>query len=336
MATLRDVAKIAGVSYSQASFVLNGNNLHRVSKDRQERIKQAMKEVNYRPNRQARQVRQGRTGTLGMLLSAEKDKGTTIVSQIEGMVSEALEHNYLVSILRLTDSQITEGHLPDWLSEICLDGLILHYNQGPLNYIHQAIADIQLPVIWINDRQTCNCVHADEVQAGRLATSTLLAQGHQQIAYVNLHQQSETLNWQHHSIGDRQSGFEQVMQEAGIKPITLQITAPIPQQIQALSVALSQLTDRPTAIIMPYYRHAISSRCVVNALGFKGLANRPVDIMTFVPDLKGSECIWNQIQTILIPQDQMGAMAVQQVLRKIKNPGVSLEPLIITPTVVSH
>ena len=336
MATLRDVAKNAGVCDSQVSFVVNQRNLHLVSKERQDRILKAIEEVNYRPHRQARQIRQGRTNMMGMLLSADRWKGSTIAPQIEGAVEASQTQNYFLSLLRLADREITEGALPVWIENVCIDGLILHYNQGMPSHVAEAIEKISLPVIWLNSRRSHDCVHADEEEAGRLATATLLKQGHQRIAFVNPTLPRNFNGPSHHSVMDRRQGFEQAMYEARLEPLYVDFEAPSQEQSQALSDALSKINNPPTALIMTSRWHAPGARCVVQSLGLLGLNNQPVDILTFVPTLDDVGRVWNQIQVVLIPQKQMGAMAVDQLIQKTKKPQELLAPAVLQPTKVFH
>ncbi len=72
MATIKDVAKLAGVSPSTVSRVIAGSD--RISDRTKERVRQAMKEVNYVPNAIARSLVQSRTRTVGFTLSRRADQ----------------------------------------------------------------------------------------------------------------------------------------------------------------------------------------------------------------------------------------------------------------------
>ncbi|MEQ9461725.1 MAG: LacI family DNA-binding transcriptional regulator [Phycisphaeraceae bacterium] len=70
MVTLADVARHAGVSKTQVSFVLNQKNLHLVSAERRTRIAQSIRDLDYRPNLAARHLAGKSTRLLGLLLPA--------------------------------------------------------------------------------------------------------------------------------------------------------------------------------------------------------------------------------------------------------------------------
>ena len=65
--TLADVAARAGMSKTAVSLVLNDRPGSRLSADAVARIQAAARELNYRPNAQARSLRLGRTGTVGFI-----------------------------------------------------------------------------------------------------------------------------------------------------------------------------------------------------------------------------------------------------------------------------
>ena len=66
MPTIRDVAKLAGVSVATVSHVVNGT--HFVSEPARERVTNAMRALDYQRNEVARSLRRGRTLTLGLVL----------------------------------------------------------------------------------------------------------------------------------------------------------------------------------------------------------------------------------------------------------------------------
>src|SRR5690606_10839901 len=66
MTTIREVAERAGVSLTTVSHVIN--NSRYVSEATRQRVLDAMKATNYRPNAVARSLRSGKTHTLGLIL----------------------------------------------------------------------------------------------------------------------------------------------------------------------------------------------------------------------------------------------------------------------------
>ena len=72
MATIKDIAKIAGVAQGTVSNVLNGRG--NVSSDKIRRVLDACEQLGYIPNEQAKQLRQTRSRLIGVLLPNLRDK----------------------------------------------------------------------------------------------------------------------------------------------------------------------------------------------------------------------------------------------------------------------
>ena len=66
--TLKDVAKLAGVSFTLVSKYLNRNPQARMTPETRERIDRAIAELGYRPSAAARSLRRGCTRTLGLVI----------------------------------------------------------------------------------------------------------------------------------------------------------------------------------------------------------------------------------------------------------------------------
>ncbi|MDI6936619.1 LacI family DNA-binding transcriptional regulator, partial [Serratia sp. Se-PFBMAAmG] len=71
MATMKDVARLAGVSTSTVSHVINNNRF--VSEQVREKVDQAIRELNYAPSALARSLKINQTRTIGMLLTASSN-----------------------------------------------------------------------------------------------------------------------------------------------------------------------------------------------------------------------------------------------------------------------
>jgi len=72
MATIKDVAKLAGVSPSTVSRVIAGSD--RISLETKNRVQRAMKQLNYVPHAIARSLARSHTHTIGFALSRRADQ----------------------------------------------------------------------------------------------------------------------------------------------------------------------------------------------------------------------------------------------------------------------
>lgn len=71
MATMKDVARLAGVSTSTVSHVINNNRF--VSEAVREKVTSAVSQLNYAPSALARSLKLNQTHTIGMLLTASSN-----------------------------------------------------------------------------------------------------------------------------------------------------------------------------------------------------------------------------------------------------------------------
>src|SRR6185436_9810408 len=95
--TLLDVAERAGVSRTTASFVMTGRRDMRISAEAEERVRQAARELNYRPNLVARSLRTNHSQTIGLIsdvIASEAFAGEVV----RGSLATALRNEHLMFI----------------------------------------------------------------------------------------------------------------------------------------------------------------------------------------------------------------------------------------------
>lgn len=100
MPTMKDVAKLAGVSHGTVSNVING--VKTVNRDTVARVEQAMKQLGYRPDAKARSLRQKKTNTIGVVLPNLVDN---LYSRVYTGVEEKLRGTGYSLTLCLTDDR---------------------------------------------------------------------------------------------------------------------------------------------------------------------------------------------------------------------------------------
>src|SRR5262252_8837079 len=86
-----DVARLAGVSPTTVSFVLNATRGQTISDETRERVLTAVAELDYRPNRAAQGLRKGRSATIGFV-NHDNEFGTFAAEAIEGAHEASARH----------------------------------------------------------------------------------------------------------------------------------------------------------------------------------------------------------------------------------------------------
>src|SRR5574339_1064208 len=182
MATIREVAEQAGVSYATVSHVIN--NTRWVSPETRERVLAAMDALNYRPNALARSLRRGKSNTIGLVLP---DSANPFFAEISrGIEDEAFNKGYSVFLFNTELDTQRELFYVDVLSKKQVDGIIFVAAGDQTDSLDFLVRE-GMPVVMI-DRNVPNvqvdAVLPDHQLGGFLATQHLLALGHTRIACI--------------------------------------------------------------------------------------------------------------------------------------------------------
>ncbi|MBO0867438.1 MAG: LacI family DNA-binding transcriptional regulator [Micromonosporaceae bacterium] len=179
---MHDVARLAGVSHQTVSRVLNGHP--HVRETTRERVMQAVRQLNYRPNALARGLVSKRSRSIGVLSFDASLYGPS--SALLGIQRAAQEQRYAVTVVTL--SQQDPGGVQraaGMLAEQSVDGVIVI---APSNAAAHAIQDLPpgLPTVALEASfsKDMPVVVVDQFAGARLATEHLLRLGHQTVWHV--------------------------------------------------------------------------------------------------------------------------------------------------------
>ena len=134
MATIADVARLAGVSRSTASYALSGKRA--ISEEVRGRVRAAVAELGYTPNAGARALATSQTRVLGLFAQFLEDEfAPAMLQYILGVSDTARELGY--DIMLVTDSD-GRGALRRLTDSRMVDGVVL---------LNVAQEDVRLPVL---------------------------------------------------------------------------------------------------------------------------------------------------------------------------------------------
>ncbi|MGI5521168.1 LacI family DNA-binding transcriptional regulator [Micromonospora sp. CA-259024] len=176
--TLKDVARLAGVSVKTVSNVVNG--YPHVSTDVRRRVEAAVAQLGYRPNAFARTLRTGRTGVLALVLpDADLPYADDLTREV---VHAAGRRGYRVVVERGSDDERPPSGLDD-ARPMPVDGVLV----GAPGELTQALTGGGRPVVLIGEGasdQRCDRVRVDVAGAAEDATAHLLRTGRRRIAAI--------------------------------------------------------------------------------------------------------------------------------------------------------
>ena len=239
MVSSKDVAKSAGVSQTTVSRVLNTPEL--VKPKTVQKVMQAIKELNYIPNENARLLVQNKTGTIALLSGPLHNP--FFVDTTTAIVNYANSCGYKVDVQFVNDEKISQVYAK--FLERKVDGLILSciFSDDPF---FKQLENLNIPFITYNRKHKTGrfFVEIDNEQAGYLAAKHLIDLGHKKIAWIGGTQEVSTY-------ANRFFGVQRALKEAGIQLLDDYIyhTDTMKKNIEIVIDKLTKLRNRPTAII---------------------------------------------------------------------------------------
>lgn len=183
--TISDVAEKAGVSKSTVSQYINQRYRY-MSADTKEKIQDVIKELDFRPNDNARNLKVKKTKVIGILVANILH---TLSTEIIRIVEERLQQNGIkVFICNSADDPEKEKEYIDLLISTRVDGMII-FPVGNDFKVYNYLVDHSIPMVFVDrlvDGIASDSVLLDNHAASFLAVSILAEKGHNDIAFITL------------------------------------------------------------------------------------------------------------------------------------------------------
>jgi LacI family transcriptional regulator len=242
--TLKDVARLAGVSAQTVSFVIHNNPV--ISSETRQRVLDAVQQLQYTPDASARSLRSGFSNVLGMLIPDAHNPHFWAI--VDGAEQEALAHGYNLILTTTSMRRERERQAFDALIRQRLDGLILLFTY-PEDF-QQEIARLRLkrvPVVIDGTQfEDVDRVWFHYRDAARALMDHLFNLGHRRIGFI------QGVGRQGHLAGkDRSDIYHQKMEQRGL-PLSEHILVECDNTLEDGYAAAQRILDlkpRPTAII---------------------------------------------------------------------------------------
>lgn len=181
-ATIKDVAKLAGVSTSTVSRVLNDSYL--VKKDTAQQVLDAVKKLNYKPNDPARSLRTDSSSLIGFIgLGLDN---AFISNLLRGIKSGALAHGYALLFGDSDGDYHQEIYYLDLMEQKRVEGIILissNIDSRLLNNIKNRRFPVVIASAIVTDHQIA-CVSVDNLTASYEATEYLIKRDCKKIGII--------------------------------------------------------------------------------------------------------------------------------------------------------
>lgn len=316
MATLDDIAKMAGVSATTVSRVIN--NYGSLSEKTKTKVFAAMKELNYQPNSLARSLKGKKTQLIGIILPGV---GNPFFGQMVQEIEDQLfKKGFRIILCNAGNDAEKERAYLRMLMANRVDGIIA----GSHNLNIEEYQKVGLPIISFDRYLSENIpiVSSDNYHGGQLAAQSLLAAGSQKLQIIT------GANRPNSPTNNRLSGFKDVIEKQGLNFNLLEIPFSSSPNIKGLQIKelLAKksvdgifCTDDLTALLVMQQARELGIKIPedVRLIGYDGTK--------FIQDYHP------ELTTIMQPITDIVTMMIDLLLRRIDDAECQLESNYILP-----
>ncbi|HAH2537342.1 TPA: ribose operon transcriptional repressor RbsR [Escherichia coli] len=308
MATMKDVARLAGVSTSTVSHVINKDRF--VSEAITAKVEAAIKELNYAPSALARSLKLNQTHTIGMLITASTNP---FYSELVRGVEQRMNRNL------------------ETLMQKRVDGLLLLCTEThqPSREIMQRYPTVPTVMMdWAPFDGDSDLIQDNSLLGGDLATQYLIDKGHTRIACITgpLDKTPARL---------RLEGYRAAMKRAGLSiPDGYEVTGDF--EFNGGFDAMRQLLSHPLRPQAVFTGNDAMAVGVYQAL-YQAELQVPQDIAVIgYDDIELASFMTPPLTTIHQPKDELGELAIDVLIHRITQPTLQQQRLQLTPILMER
>lgn len=309
--TIKDIAKLAGVSTATVSMIVN-NKDERISAQTRESVLSIIKKYNYVPNRVASSMVTKTTKTLGLIIPDITNPFFPDIAR--GVEDKANAEGYTVIFCNSDNTLSKEDAYIDMLQEKMVDGIIFTASSRRTS-VSQALEKVSVPVITV-DRDIPNLSKQGKITVNNEngayeAVSYMLSKGYKEIYHITGPLTSKTAT-------DRYNGFCSALKD-GQMPI-------LPQQLYEGYFtskwgedAIEQLINDGHEFDSIFCGNDMIATGVLKGLQSHGL-NVPGDIgVVGFDDIDIARLVTPELTTVRQPKYEMGLKAAEMLIHMINN-----------------
>jgi DNA-binding LacI/PurR family transcriptional regulator len=334
MSTITDVARLAKVSISTVSNVLNGRT-GQMSAATRARVERAVEKLGYRPNRAARQLKTGQVSMIGLLVPS-------LGNPSYGMIAREIEedswrrHGYRVIVGNTYRDPRHERAFLDDMAAQGVRGVIVISSLADESHFESPVGRGLIAVSYDshsrrNARPIVDYVSADNAAGARMAVEYLAAAGHRTLAFLT------PKSWTF-SRAEKREGFLAGVRAAGAQGVVIEgnIAAGYADDAmaelgQSLARPLVRHKARPTAAIAINDMMAIGLVAGLKAEGLElprdlsvvGMDGIPLGAFAAPP-----------LTTVKLPLPELARTMVDRIMLRLRKPETTPAEFRFAPTLL--
>ncbi|WP_198162665.1 LacI family DNA-binding transcriptional regulator [Halobacillus mangrovi] len=328
MVTIKDVAKVANVSISTVSRVLNNSGY--TSASTKEKVHKAVDELKFQKNMVATAMIKKQTSTLGLIIPDIKNIFYGELTR--AIEDEAHKHGFNV-ILCNTDNDLSkESEYLNFLLRKGIDGIIFstpEINDRNVREIMKTRPDLPLIILGSQVKDVrLDEVLVDNFEGGYQATKHLLELGHQKVGYIGGQPDS-------YSTVERYKGYQEALEDYKVKLNNNYVKLDEFKIHSGYNKGLEMLSrkDRPTAIFAGNDAIAVGIYKAARELGLN--VPEQLSVIGF-DDSQFAEIVDPELTTIRTPISEMGQKTVELIVKIVKEGKNFKETVTFQPTLIER
>ncbi|EPT8922999.1 ribose operon transcriptional repressor RbsR [Cronobacter dublinensis] len=327
MATMKDVARLAGVSTSTVSHVINKDRF--VSDAIRVRVEDAVRTLNYAPSALARSLKLNQTRTIGMLITASSNPFYSEL--VRGVERSCFERGYSLVLCNTEGDEQRMNRNLETLLQKRVDGLLLlctetHQPSPAIMTRYPAIPTVMMD--WSPFDGDSDVIQDNLLLGGDIATRHLIEKGFTRIACVTgpLDKTPARL---------RLEGYRTAMQRAGLAvPEGYEVIGDFEfgGGLRAMQSLLA-LPEPPQAVFMGNDAMAVGAYQALYQAGLR----IPQDIaLVGYDDIELARYMTPPLTTIHQPKDELGELAIDVLIHRMAQPELQQQRLQLTPVLMER
>ncbi|EGQ8805184.1 substrate-binding domain-containing protein [Vibrio parahaemolyticus] len=326
MATMKDIAKLAGVSTSTVSHVINKTRF--VSEEISERVNNAAKELNYyAPSALARSLKVNRTKTIGMLVTTSTNPFFGEV--VKGVERSCYHKGYSLILCNTEGDNERMRQSINTLLQKRVDGLILMCSslEGERIDVFERYPDIPVVVMdWGPMLFTSDKIQDNSLRGGYLAAKYLIDCGHTEIGCI-------TGPLIKHQAQMRYEGYKRAMNEAGLD-FNANWIIESDFECEGGYQAFKKMAERGTLPSSIFVSNDMMAMGVINAAN--ELSIKVPDDLSIIgyDDIHIAKFMSPSLTTIHQPKYRLGQAAVETLVRRLDDKSNEAQVVQLEPTLV--
>ncbi|AJR08966.1 LacI family DNA-binding transcriptional regulator [Photobacterium gaetbulicola] len=310
MATIKDVARMAGVSTTTVSHVINKTRF--VAEATQKKVLAAVEELNYAPSAVARSLKCNTTRTIGMLVT--KSTNPFFAEVVHGVEEFCYGAGYTLILCNTEGNLSKQRDYLRMLAEKRVDGLLVMCSDLDEQLLELLERQKETPMVIMDWGP--ESPHTDKIQdnaelGGYVATKFFIEHGHKTIGCLTGHSEKTACR-------ERLKGYRKAMAEAGLEVKEEWILEGDFECESAVAAAKQfiAMEERPTAI---FCFNDIMAMAMISTFQQAGI-NVPEDISIVGYDnIDLAPYFSPPLTTIHQPKRRLGKSAVEILMQRVKD-----------------